>query len=213
MDGGEEESKDMNVIVSSLSTICQGKEEKEEPTSSSRQEEIESDEDGLQEEDEDEEEEADSDTELSIQIDEGMVCIKPSFFKSIPPTVYFPYPKHLQLRREDPFVIKRLSASSFLNFKTAWNRGSVKNAFLRAGFTQVKGKHWNAKWGKHLNKADFAKLHRFQKVNHFPDSWCIGRKDRLMKTLIKQRRFAGGNLYDFFPKGFNLPREHEALIR
>lgn len=31
-------------------------------------------------------------------------------------------------------------------------------------------------------------LNRFQKVNHFPGSWCIGRKDRLLRTLARQKR-------------------------
>jgi RecA-family ATPase len=27
------------------------------------------------------------------------------------------------------------------------------------------------------------KFNRLQKINHFPDSWCVGRKDRLYRTF------------------------------
>ena len=44
------------------------------------------------------------------------------------------------------------------------------------------------------------------KVNHFPGSWCIGRKDRLARTLLGFKRRLG-RVYDFHPEVYHLPSE------
>jgi hypothetical protein len=37
-----------------------------------------------------------------------------------------------------------------------------------AGWRVTKGKRWTVCWGDILNAAEFAVLHEFQRVNHFP---------------------------------------------
>ena len=44
---------------------------------------------------------------------------------------------------------------------------------------------------KHPTVNGFAALKAGQKVNHFPGSWCLGRKDRLMRTIGGIRRSYG----------------------
>ena len=50
-----------------------------------------------------------------------------------------------------------------------------------------------------------------QKVNHFPGTWALGRKDNLNKHLMVQYRRFGPENYGFFPKGYLLPRDRSRL--
>lgn len=49
-------------------------------------------------------------------------------------------------------------------------------------------------------------------VNHFPDTWCIGRKDRLARVLArKQRQHPAA--FDFMAKSYVLPYDADELVR
>jgi hypothetical protein len=71
---------------------------------------------------------------------------------------------------------------------------------------------WTALWSKHQNAAQLKALNCLQKVNHFPSSWCIGRKDRLMRTINSMKRVHGSH-FDFHPDAFILPAERAAFLR
>jgi hypothetical protein len=45
-----------------------------------------------------------------------------------------------------------------------------------------------------------------QVLNHFPGSWCIGRKDNLARNLNRARR-THPSAYDFLPETYNLPAD------
>ncbi|GMF17119.1 unnamed protein product [Phytophthora lilii] len=47
---------------------------------------------------------------------------------------------------------------------------------------------WNIYWGGHLKAQEFAALLPFQRVNHFPGSFELGRKDRLCSHLLRMRK-------------------------
>ncbi|KAJ1399287.1 tubulin-tyrosine ligase/Tubulin polyglutamylase, partial [Ochromonadaceae sp. CCMP2298] len=51
-----------------------------------------------------------------------------------------------------------------------------------------------------------------QKVNHFPASGCLGRKDSLVYTLDAMR-YIHGDVYDIHPETFVLPTNHALLLR
>jgi hypothetical protein len=44
---------------------------------------------------------------------------------------------------------------------------------------------WCGIWGKHIKSLCFKTLKEFQKINHFPGTFQIGRKDRLWKNLYR----------------------------
>ena len=110
---------------------------------------------------------------------------------------------------------------------THWERNCVKNAFHAAGFQRKPPKveenptsttvTWQAGWIKHVSLPRYATLRPHQKINHFPDSWVIGRKDRLMALFRTMRRQSGGHgnnsVVDFVPQGFQLPGERQACLR
>lgn len=71
---------------------------------------------------------------------------------------------------------------------------------------------WTALWSKHQSDAAMKDLNCLQKVNHFPGSWCVGRKDRLMGTINAMKRIHGHH-FDFHPDGYILPNDRDALSR
>jgi len=111
--------------------------------------------------------------------------------------------------------VKELPASSkrSVRFKISDNvheYNCVRNAFLRAGFKRVSGWSWNICWAKHLREEEFLRMTPFQKVNHFPGTWGIGRKDRLAHNLSRMRREFGQE-YAFSARTFFLPKERAKL--
>lgn len=84
----------------------------------------------------------------------------------------------------------------------------TRHAYKRAGFKRRDGvAGWNGMWGRHLTPTQLKKLNPFQKVNHFPHSFELGRKDRLCRNMQRMQRVFGKH-YDFFPKSFILPRDY-----
>jgi tubulin polyglutamylase TTLL4 len=144
---------------------------------------------------------------------EGCVRLRPSQFHGIPSTVFAEYPRELGIRRDDLSVVEPLGSRK-LCYKSHWERICIKNAHCRAGFEKSE-KFWTSLWSKHQNSDQMKELNCLQKVNHFPASWCIGRKDRLTRTLNTMKRVLGanGNVYDFHPETFILPAERESLHR
>ena len=54
-------------------------------------------------------------------------------------------------------------------------------------------------------------LNPFQKINHFPGTWHIGRKDMLHRNLQRMRREKGAHEYYFAPQTFLLPGDWTLL--
>lgn len=144
---------------------------------------------------------------------EGCVRLRPSQFNGVPSTVFVEYPPELKIRRNDVSIVEPLGIRK-LGYKTYWERICIKNVHCRAGF-QKSEKYWTSLWSKHQNAEQMKELNCLQKVNHFPASWCIGRKDRLTRTLNSMKRALGANgaLFDFHPETFILPGERESLHR
>ena len=65
---------------------------------------------------------------------------------------------------------------------------------------------FNVAWNGALRKGDFERLNAHQRVNHFPGTWELGRKDKLGANLEKARR-RRPDAFDFAPRSFLLPRD------
>ena len=63
----------------------------------------------------------------------------------------------------------------------------MRATFAYAGFKRVKENNWNIYWGRHLPMDQYQYLDAFQKVNHFPASTQLGRKDYLATNLNKMQ--------------------------
>src|SRR3546814_774860 len=81
-----------------------------------------------------------------------------------PATIFFEYPTHLGMKRQEPSRIVKLKAASAPSFRCYWERKVVKDAFLRAGFKRTKGNTWQALWDKHLPREQLEALAACQKV-------------------------------------------------
>ena len=89
------------------------------------------------------------------------------------------------------------------------HNNGVKAAFKTAGFRVLADKKsdgFNAAWNGALKHEDFKRLNRYQRVNHFPGTWELGRKDRLGRNVSKMRR-KHPEVFNIQPKSFVLPHD------
>ena len=70
---------------------------------------------------------------------------------------------------------------------------------------------WNIFWGRPLRLNEFAELDQYQKVNHFPGTNVLGRKDQLARACQRARRLWGSEEIDFLPKTWVLPSDRSEL--
>ncbi|XP_069792027.1 tubulin monoglutamylase TTLL4 isoform X2 [Narcine bancroftii] len=88
----------------------------------------------------------------------------------------------------------------------------VKNAVARSHFKITKRSYdWLGCWGHHMKSPLFKTLREYQKLNHFPGSFQIGRKDRLWRNLLKMQVRFGKREFNFFPQSFILPHDIKLL--
>ena len=75
-----------------------------------------------------------------------------------------------------------------------------------AGMRHTVDNDWNLLWGKRISATDWKRSNIYQKINHFPGSRNVGRKDLLHWNLAKFRqRFP--TEFNFTPATFVLPQE------
>jgi hypothetical protein len=165
------------------------------------------DEDGS-DDDDDDDDVAEEEEEEEV---EEVMKVTPSLFKGVRPMIWFDYPKKIGRVRVDKLGNDTKNVEGMkLQYKSYWVRNSIKNTFARAGVRPTNSSLYNIAWFKHPKPDRYRQLHPCQKVNHFPASWCIGRKDRLMRLIDKASRVFRG-AYDFHPSGFHLPMERGLL--
>ena len=58
-----------------------------------------------------------------------------------------------------------------------------------------------------IKKAVYEGLHKYQKVNHFPCSFYMTRKDLMYRQISKLREIHGAKHFGFIPKTYILPNE------
>ncbi|XP_066958214.1 tubulin polyglutamylase TTLL5-like isoform X1 [Macrobrachium rosenbergii] len=79
------------------------------------------------------------------------------------------------------------------------------------GFSEVDSSStfFNLYWGNaHFNPNEIRQLQDWQKVNHFPRSSELTRKDRLYMNIKRMQRQFGVKIFDFIPTSFILPTEY-----
>ncbi|KAK3102681.1 hypothetical protein FSP39_013107 [Pinctada imbricata] len=131
-----------------------------------------------------------------------------SLFPNIPPTVNF-VPEGDKVEQL-PWEIRKL-----LKWRMSpITPNIIKHTLARVGFRITKRNHdWLGCWGKHMKSQGFKSIREYQKLNHFPGSFQIGRKDRLWRNLSKMQVHVGKKEYGFFPQTFVLPNDMKLLKR
>ncbi|XP_076463867.1 tubulin polyglutamylase TTLL5-like [Babylonia areolata] len=111
-----------------------------------------------------------------------------------------------------------------MNFKTVGERyhlafkfGSteckiIRNILVAHGFHEVhpNSPDFNLVWtNSHLKPFTLRTMTEFQKINHFPRSYELTRKDRLYKNIQRMQQIKGFKHFDFVPHSFVLPGEYQ----
>lgn len=87
----------------------------------------------------------------------------------------------------------------------------IRWVFEDNGFREGK-KSWMIGWSNTAMRSQvYQSLTRGQKVNHFPRSHEITKKDNLFKNISKMQSLHGKRFYNFIPETFVLPGESMAL--
>ncbi|XP_072031689.1 tubulin polyglutamylase TTLL5-like isoform X3 [Amphiura filiformis] len=88
----------------------------------------------------------------------------------------------------------------------------IRQLLHKHGFREVhpNSSDFNLTWiGSHVKPYTLRSLTEFQKINHFPRSYEITRKDRLYKNFQRMRHSKGHKHFDFLPQSFVIPSEFE----
>ena len=139
--------------------------------------------------------------------------VESSKFPGTPETVHFGTPEHIPPEASPDATRPSVMPKVFLKY-TGVNCNVVKTAFSRAGFRNCpKDKdHFNAVWASPMKVNSFHNFKAYQKVNHFPGTWELGRKDRLYRNISKMRR-RHGDKFDILPFAFELPGDFDEFLK
>ncbi|XP_047537789.1 tubulin monoglutamylase TTLL4-like isoform X8 [Vanessa atalanta] len=145
-------------------------------------------------------------------------CLRSSLFPRVPPylkfvshdeTVPLKIPtaiqKHLKwkLTTITPIVVKKTLTNSGFRL--------VKSECDTAECPQEETVDWIGIWGKHMKSIMFRAIKDGQKMNHFPGTFQIGRKDRLWRNLQKLASKYGVAEFGIMPKTYVLPHDLKIL--
>ena len=72
---------------------------------------------------------------------------------------------------------------------------------------------WNIWWrNSRFRTSDYDKILPWQRINHYPRSTMITKKDGLARNLKRMRGVYGANIYNFSPTAFNLPHDYTRFV-
>ncbi|NXM86478.1 TTLL4 polyglutamylase, partial [Oenanthe oenanthe] len=133
----------------------------------------------------------------------ALVC---SLFPNVPPTIYFS-------TRDETVEKLPWEQRKLLRWKMCRvTPNIVKQTIGRSHFrVSKKNNDWLGCWGHHMKSPGFKAIREHQKLNHFPGSFQIGRKDRLWRNLLKMQARCGKKEFNFFPQSFILPQDIKLL--
>lgn len=137
---------------------------------------------------------------------EEKAALVPSLFPFFPPTLYFS-------TANEKVELLPIEQRRLLKWRmSAVTPNIVKNTIARSHFKVTKKSHdWLGCWGHHMKSVCFKTLAEHQKLNHFPGTFQIGRKDRLWRNLSKMAVRFGKQEFNFFPRTFILPQDIKQL--
>ncbi|XP_062547871.1 tubulin monoglutamylase TTLL4 isoform X5 [Armigeres subalbatus] len=132
--------------------------------------------------------------------------LSPSLFPYVPP--YITFSNHEEKGPDMPPAIHKV-----LKWKmTLITPIVVRKVLINSGFRLLKKTNdWIGIWGKHMKSPCFKTLRPYQKFNHLPGSFQIGRKDRVWRNLQTQMNRHGKKEFGFMPRTYVLPQDLKIL--
>ncbi|CAL1281321.1 unnamed protein product [Larinioides sclopetarius] len=151
---------------------------------------------------------SDAAPEEKIESENAKSPVIQSLFKNVPSVIYFAT-KDEAVSAMPEHIVKHLK----------WKLSTITPAVIRQtvlkiGFSFVEAdttEDWIGTWGKHLKNSSFKRIKHFQKVNHYPGGFHLGRKDRLWENYRKMVSKYGSEAFNFFPETYILPADLKAL--
>ncbi|XP_052753963.1 tubulin monoglutamylase TTLL4-like isoform X4 [Galleria mellonella] len=145
-------------------------------------------------------------------------CLRPSLFPRVPPYLRFvghedTQPLKIPMAIQKHLKWKLTTITPIVVKKTLTNSGFrlVKSECDTAECPQEETVEWIGIWGKHMKSLMFRAIKDGQKMNHFPGTFQIGRKDRLWRNLQKLAAKYGVNEFGIMPKTYVLPHDLKLL--
>ncbi|CAI8020068.1 Tubulin polyglutamylase TTLL5 [Geodia barretti] len=102
------------------------------------------------------------------------------------------------------------SGNHRLTFKLSGENRLVHTLLLSHGFSEVSlmNARFNVYWsGSHIQMSEIRALMPHQRINHFPRSYMITRKDRLCQNISRMQHAKGVKHFNIIPTTFVLPDE------
>jgi len=117
---------------------------------------------------------------LDKQIVKHIYLLK-SIFKDRPYTIMIQYPKNINEHRDCKDRVLKVRYSEKINLKykifEAHRYNCVLSNLKKACFKESKNEKFNVLWFTTCKPEFIRELQFYQRVNHFPNSWQLGRKD------------------------------------
>lgn len=84
----------------------------------------------------------------------------------------------------------------------------VKGVMETSGLGQTEGNEWNVLWtSQSIKSYIYEAMNEYQKINHFPMSNELTRKDRLCENVVKMQERFGKEVFNILPDSYILPDE------
>ena len=110
-----------------------------------------------------------------------------------------------------PNAKTRSNAPAF--FLNAVDAPLLQETFLFNGMTPTLGNDYMVQWsGPNIKDAVYQGMTEWQRINHFPGSTELTRKDRLWLHFVEMARSYGKQCFDFVPETYVLPDQFDAFL-
>lgn len=149
-----------------------------------------------------------STSETEAEIENAKPPLIQSFFKNVPSVICFSTKDEIvSAMPENILHVLKWKLSTI-------TPAIIRQTILKSGFSLIEAdttEDWIGTWGKHLKNSSFKKIKNFQKVNHYPGSFHLGRKDRLWQNYSRMLSRHGQDAFNFFPETYVLPADLKLL--
>lgn len=91
-------------------------------------------------------------------------------------------------------------------------------AFLEQGWQEFdEDEHYEHQWNmwwktSRFSASDYESLLPWQRLNHYPKSTTLTKKDGLLRNVRRMQGVHGNQVYNFVPQGFNLPNDYTRFV-
>jgi hypothetical protein len=114
----------------------------------------------------------------------------------------------------DPLTVKPYKPSDRgYYFKITIDTKIIRYTLEDNGFREAKSNSldWTMIWCTSIRYQIYQSLNKYQKVNHFPKSSELTRKDLISENMNRMNANFGETHYNFYPRTYSIPKEHAIL--